>query len=122
MNQNNSKPESFQDLVVWQKSHELVLQLYKATDKFPKKENQGLTLQLRTQAAQVPVNIAAGFKKRQTKAKIYFYRSAFSLIEQIRYLIILSKDLKYLKDPAVMLDSCDQIEKMLGRLIRSIGD
>jgi four helix bundle protein len=122
MNQNNSqKMESFTDLVVWQKSHELVLSLYKMTEKFPKSERDGLALRMRTEVAQVPVNIASGFKKRQKNAKIYYYRAAFSTIEQIRYDIMLAKDLKYLKEVDGLLDSCDQIEKMMRRLIRSVS-
>jgi four helix bundle protein len=122
MDQNNSqKMESFTDLVVWQKSHELVLLLYKATGKFPKAEREGLALRIRTAAAQVPVNIASGFKKRQKNAKIFYYRAAFTAIEQIRYDIMLAKDLKYMKEVDGLLDTCDQIEKMMRRLIRSIS-
>ena len=76
---------------------------------------------MRTEATQVPVNIASGFKKRQKNAKLYFYREAFSAIEQIRYHIMLAKDLKYMKEIDGLLDTCDQIEKMMRRLIRSIS-
>jgi four helix bundle protein len=50
----------FRDLKVWQKSHELTLEVYKATSKFPKSEIYGLSSQLRRASASVPTNIAEG--------------------------------------------------------------
>ncbi|MCG8342286.1 MAG: four helix bundle protein [Chlorobiales bacterium] len=47
---------SFQDLVVWQKAHELVLHVYRITQGFPKEEIYGLTSQLRRAAVSVPAN------------------------------------------------------------------
>lgn len=55
---------SFQDLVVWQKAHQLVLLVYKVTQEFPKEEIYGLTSQLRRAAVSVPANIAEGFVKQ----------------------------------------------------------
>ncbi|MCG8342419.1 MAG: four helix bundle protein [Chlorobiales bacterium] len=46
----------FQDLIVWQKAHELVLRVYRVTQGFPKEEIYGLTSQLRRVAVSVPAN------------------------------------------------------------------
>ncbi len=56
--------QHFKDLKVWQRSHALVLNLYKLTAKFPGEERFGLVLQLRRAAASVPTNIAEGAKRR----------------------------------------------------------
>jgi four helix bundle protein len=56
--------KKFQDLVVWQKSHQLTLRVYRLTTAFPKHELYGLTSQMRRAAVSVPANIAEGFKKR----------------------------------------------------------
>jgi four helix bundle protein len=50
----------FQDLVVWQKSMDLVTEIYRLTRSFPKEEIFGLISQLRRAAVSVPSNIAEG--------------------------------------------------------------
>jgi four helix bundle protein len=116
----NRRVETFRDLVVWQKSHELVIMIYKLTGKFPKRERESFASQIREIATLVPVNIATGFKKRAKKAKVFYYRSALTTIEKIRYMIILAEELGYIKSTSSQLEACDTVEKMLKRLIRSI--
>ncbi len=48
--------KSFEDLIVWQKAHQFVLEVYKLTEKFPKNEIYGLTSQLRRAAISIPAN------------------------------------------------------------------
>jgi len=52
---------TFQDLVVWQKAHRFVLEVYAFTAPFPKQETYGLSLQLRRAAVSIPANISEGF-------------------------------------------------------------
>jgi len=111
------KVESFHDLVVWQKSHELVLDLFKA--KLSKKETESLASQIRTSAASVPSNISIGFKKRGKKPKLYYYRAALNAVQEISYLLLLANDLGLLKNYSDLDDKVDDIERMLKRLIRS---
>ncbi|MBN2001482.1 four helix bundle protein [candidate division KSB1 bacterium] len=117
---NTRKVESFDDLIVWQKSHAMVQTIYQATTKFPKKEQATIVPQLRDAAVQIPINIAIGFKKRVKKAKSFYYRNALVSIETVRYLIILSKDLGFIKDVEELTEHFETIERMLKRLIRSI--
>jgi four helix bundle protein len=56
--------KTFKDLVVWKRSHEFVLETYRFTSSFPKREVYGLTSQMRRAALSIPANIAEGFKKR----------------------------------------------------------
>ncbi len=51
------KAKDFTDLVVWQKAHEFVLNVYLITKKFPKEELYGLTSQFRRAAVSIPANI-----------------------------------------------------------------
>lgn len=53
--------KSFKDLIVWQKAHELVLNVYRFTRRFPKEENQCLTSQFRKSATSIASHIAEGF-------------------------------------------------------------
>jgi four helix bundle protein len=54
--------QRFTDLRVWQRSHKLVLEIYRLTRRFPPNEMYGLTSQLRRAAASVPTNLAEGSK------------------------------------------------------------
>ena len=68
-----SPARSFQDLVVWQKAHQFVLDIYRFTDKFPQREIYGLTSQIRRSAVSIPANIAEGFRKRGRADKTRFF-------------------------------------------------
>jgi four helix bundle protein len=86
---------SFEDLLVWQKSHQLALLIYRVTADFPKHELYGLVQQMRRAAVSVPANIAEGFKRRGRSDKARFYNIAQGSLEELRYYIILSRDLQY---------------------------
>ena len=58
---------SYQDLEVWKKAMELVMDIYKITQTFPKEELYGLTNQLRRASVSVPANIAEGWGRGITK-------------------------------------------------------
>ena len=64
-----SPAKTFRDLIVWQKSHALVLEVYKLTRTLPKEELFGLTSQMRRSAVSVPANIAEGFKRRGNRRR-----------------------------------------------------
>ncbi|MBN2589774.1 MAG: four helix bundle protein [Sedimentisphaerales bacterium] len=75
----NKTSKSFQDLIVWQKSHEFVIDIYKLTVGFPKTEVYGLTSQFRRAAVSIPANIAEGFKKKGKADKMRYYNIAQAL-------------------------------------------
>ena len=87
--------KSFEDLVVWQKAHQFVLKVYAMTDCFPKAETFGLPSQLRRAAVSIAANIAEGFKKTGRADKARFFNIAQGSIEECRYYLILTRDLKY---------------------------
>lgn len=58
---------SYQDLEVWKKTMELVTDIYKITQSFPKKELYGMTNQLRLASVSVPANIVEGWGRGTTK-------------------------------------------------------
>lgn len=89
------KARCFEDLIVWQKAHALVLAIYQMTQRFPKEELYGLTSQLRRSAISIPANIAEGFRKRGRADKARFYNIAQASLEETRYFLILAHDLDY---------------------------
>jgi four helix bundle protein len=58
---------SFRDLRVWQSGMELVVQVYRLTQPFPREEQYGLTSQMRRAAVSVPSNIAEGHARESSK-------------------------------------------------------
>ena len=118
------KARTFQDLLVWQKSHQFVLGIYKMTDNFPQKEIYGLTSQLRRSAVSIPANISEGFKKTGKADKARYFNIAQASLEETRYYLILAQDLRY-ADCSECLLHVDEIGRLLGAycnsLLRSIG-
>ncbi|MCO4291841.1 four helix bundle protein [Solitalea sp. MAHUQ-68] len=113
---------NFKQLLVWQKSHKLVLLIYKASSKFPKEESFGITSQLRRAVVSIPCNIAEGCGRETAPDLARFLSIAMGSASETEYLILLSRDLEYLTDTEFMLLNDELIEskKMLNTLIRKI--
>lgn len=114
--------KTFRDLIVWQKAHELVLEIYKKTKSFPVEEKFGLVSQLRKSIASVPTNLVEGQKRKNRKEFLHFINIAHSSLEESRYHILLSKDLGYIcKNDFDMLENhCEEISKMLSGLYKKL--
>ena len=113
--------QTFQDVVLWQKAHAWVLEIYRTTAGFPKHEMFCLTSQFRRAAVSVPANFAEGFKKRGKADKLRFYNIAQGSLEECRYYLILSRDLEY-ADTRVLEEQLDEVGRMLNAYIQSINN
>ncbi len=114
--------KTFEKLQVWHVTHDLVLNIYKATNHFPRHELYGITSQLRRASMSVPTNIVEGRARNTTKDfKRFLYHSRGSL-EEVEYLLILAKDLGYLEQALYQeLESlCGRANAMLNGLIKSL--
>lgn len=111
--------KTFQDLIVWQKSHAFVLGVYSFSRTFPKEEMFGLTAQFRRAAMSIAANIAEGFKKKSSKDKVLFYNIAQGSIEECRYYLILADDLGYGKK-FHLLSLLEETSKLLEAYVASI--
>ena len=97
------KTKNFTELIVWQKAHQLVLEIYQLTNDFPRIEVYGLTSQFRRAAVSIPANIAGGS------------------LEEVRYYCILSKDLKYANTES-LTDILNEIGKLLSSYMKAINN
>jgi four helix bundle protein len=113
------KARKFQDLIVWQKAHDLVMQIYKLSKDYPLDERFGLISQIRRSAVSIPANIAEGFKKWYKNDKIKFLNIAQCSLEETRYYLILSKDLGYKSDDSLFL-LIEEVSKLLNSYSSSI--
>ena len=114
------KAKKFEDLVVWQKSHKLVLKIYRLTQSFPRNELFGLVSQMRRSAVSVPANIAEGFRRKGKADKLRFFNISQASLEETRYYLILTNDLEY-ADSKQLLGDLDEVGRILNAYMKSIG-
>ena len=113
---------SYKDLVVWQKSIELVIEIYTLTDAFPINERYGLTSQMRRAAVSIPSNIAEGKLRGHVKECKQFFLISFGSGGELETQIEIakrlykSKELNFTSVDALLLE----IMKMLNKLISSL--
>ena len=112
--------KSFKDLVVWQKAHQLVLGVYKATKDFPKEEIFALTSQFRRSAVSVAANIAEGFKKKSPADKLRFLNISQGSLSETEYYLLLSQDLSYNK-MELLMDQASEVGKLLESYMKAIS-
>ena len=112
--------KNFQDLTIWQKAHELTLLVYKATYNFPREEIYGLTSQIRRAGYSVPMNISEGFKRKSDLDKLRFYNYSQASLEELRYCLILSKDLNYINDTENFQSLLDEVSRLLYSYVTKI--
>lgn len=93
-----AKINSFTEILAWQKAHQLVLEVYTVTKSFPKDELFCLTNQLRRAVISISANIAEGFKRKTYKDSDHFYNISEGSLEEVKYYLILAKDLGYLTE------------------------
>ncbi|MGE8537506.1 four helix bundle protein [Chryseobacterium sp.] len=67
---------NYKELIVWQKSVDLVTEIYTVTTAFPKEELYGLTSQIRRSSISIPSNIAEGHSRRSTSDYLQFLKIA----------------------------------------------
>lgn len=117
------KIQNFRDLIIWQRSIQLVQDIYQVTKIFPKEELYALTSQLRKSAISIPSNISEGFTRFHNKEyKQFLYISLGSCAELSTQIIIASK-LKYLStnNSDKLLNEIEQISRMIMSLIKKLN-
>jgi four helix bundle protein len=119
----SNKPQSYRDLVVWQKSVELAKQLYRLTARFPSEEKFGLISQIRRAAVSVPSNIAEGQARNTTGEFIQFISHAEGSAAEIDTQLFLSAELGFvsLDEAAPLFGLIEEVRRMLNSLRRRLN-
>jgi len=107
--------KNYKELVVWQKAHQMILDVYGVTRSFPKEELYGLTCQLRRSAASIGANIAEGSGRRSNKEICRFLQIARGSASEAEYHLLLARDLKLLpeEDFRRISQEADSVQRML---------
>ena len=113
---------NYRDLIVWQKAHRLVLDLYAATRTYPSDELYGLTSQSRRSAASIPTNLAEGCGRNGDPELARFCDIAAGSASELDYQLQLARDLGYLSEAthAKLESQLNEIRRMLTGLISAV--
>jgi four helix bundle protein len=112
------KVKSYQELIVWQKSMDLVEEVYKSSRSFPREEIYGLTSQLRKAAVSIPSNIAEGQGRRTTPDFLRHLSIAYGSLLELETQVLIATRLGYL-----VQGRCHDVMKMaaeVGRLLNGL--
>ena len=112
----------FRTLKVWEKSHQLTLDVYKATVRFPRDELYGLTSQIRRACASIPANIAEGCGRSGDAELARFLQIAMGSASELEYHLLLAHDLGFLNHPDYepLAERTVEIKRMLTSFIKRL--
>jgi four helix bundle protein len=116
--------KDLRELKVWQKAHQLVLEVYRQSAQLPPDERFGLTTHLRKTAVSIPSNIAEGCGREGDRELTRFLNIASGSAAELEYQLLLARDLAYLSaDVHRQLDALiGEVKRMLYRFIQTLAD
>lgn len=114
--------KDFHSLKVWEKAHTLTLMIYKSTAEFPKQELYSLTNQIQRAAVSIPANIAEGYGRDSEAELKRFFVIAMGSASELEYLLLLARELGYLKADLYqpMQNDLSETRKMLNSFIQKL--
>jgi four helix bundle protein len=112
----------FRQIKVWEKAHNLTLEIYKTTARFPREELYGLTSQLRRASVSIPANIAEGFGRGGNVELARFLQIGMGSAYEVEYHFLLAKDLGFINEDAYVRLEAQVIEvkRMLAALLLKV--
>ena len=110
---------SYKELIVWQKSIELVTDVYKLTKTFPREELYGLASQMQRASVSIPSNIAEGNDRNSNKEFSQFLRIARGSLAELETQVIISEKIGYADKEQIIpiLNNCYEIGRMINGLL-----
>lgn len=114
----DKKIHSYKDLIVWQKSMELVTAIYKFTESFPRGELYGLVSQMRRCAVSIPSNIAEGRRRSTRKDYRQFLIIAYGSGAELETQLEISKRLGFggEQDYKKVEELLEEVMRMLNKM------
>jgi four helix bundle protein len=112
----------FEKLDVWRLSKNLVVNVYKITEKFPSEERFGLINQMRRAAVSISSNLAEGSGRKTAKDQAYFYNMAYSSLMELLNQLLIAFDLKWIAEDEVkrLREEIEIISAKINALRKSI--
>ena len=111
-----------EELDVFKLSHSLALEIFEITKSFPEEEKFGFISQMRRAAYSVPINLMEGAHRLGSKEYRQFVGIAKGSAGEIKYQLLLVKDLKYISEDRYsnFKQKYERVSQMLTKLARSL--
>ncbi|HEY5885475.1 MAG TPA: four helix bundle protein [Pyrinomonadaceae bacterium] len=108
----------FRQIRVWRKAHQLILNIYRITSRFPREEQYGLTSQLRRASASIAANIAEGFGRGGDAELARFLQMSIGSAYEVEYHALLAKELGFIGPAAYenLQEQVVEVKQMLAAL------
>lgn len=115
--------KDYKDLIVWQKSMDLLVEVYRLVKKLPKEETYALSDQMRRAAISIPSNIAEGKNRSSEKDYLRFLFIARGSRAEVETQLLACLRLNYLNESEIdsALNLCSEIGRMLNALISKLS-
>jgi four helix bundle protein len=114
--------KNFKNLSVWEKSHQLTINVYKQTTNFPAHELYGLTSQIRRACVSIPSNIAEGSGRNSDPEFARFLTIAHGSASELSYQLFLSFEIGYISSESysILESNVTEVQKMLNAFIQKL--
>jgi four helix bundle protein len=118
-----SKIKSYRDLTVWQRAKAFAVEIYRATESFPHREQYSLTDQIRRAAVSIPSNVAEGHIKRSDKVFANHLDIALGSAAELDTQLEIALEVSYLKPETYksLVAELQEIMKMLRGLLKTVS-
>lgn len=116
--------QHYKDLVAWQKAMDLVTDIYRVTDTFPKREVYSLTDQIRRAAVSVPSNIAEGQAHYSHREFLHFLRHSAGSLAEVETQLLIAERIGYIDHPAIapLIQKVHEVGRILNGLMSSLRE
>jgi len=101
---------------IWQEAMKLAEQIFRITDKLPKKEDYGFTSQIRRAGLSISANIAEAYGRNHTADKINFYYFARGSVTETQSHLEYKKRVGYLESKVA-----EELDKRLSDLYQNLN-
>lgn len=101
---------------MWQKAHNLAVEIFHVSEHFPRKEDYGLTSQLRRASLSISANIAEAFGRFHYKDKLNFYYNSRGSAHETKSHLLYAREVGYIEDP-----TCDSLGQRVEEVLFSLN-
>jgi len=115
--------KDFRQLKVWEKAHQLTLEIYRVTTNFPRTETYGLTSQVRRASSSICANLAEGCGRDGDAELARFCNIARGSASELEYHLLLARDLQFLQaeEHDHLANATIEVKRMLTALSQKLN-